>query len=53
MRNALVHAYFNIDRDAVWLVVVRDLPQLESQLRALAATLDSGPGSMGDPPPSK
>jgi uncharacterized protein with HEPN domain len=39
MRNALVHAYFNIDWHAVWLVIIRDLPQLEPQLRALAATL--------------
>ena len=39
MRNALVHAYFNIDWHTVWLVIIRDLPKLEPELRALAATL--------------
>ena len=39
MRNALVHAYFNLDWDAVWMVVVRDLPSLQAQLRELAGLL--------------
>lgn len=28
MRNRLVHAYFDIDRDIVWNTVVVDLPPL-------------------------
>ena len=35
MRNALIHAYFQIDRDAVWGAVVRDVPELERQVRAI------------------
>jgi uncharacterized protein with HEPN domain len=29
MRNILVHQYFGVDKDAVWSVVVHDLPQLK------------------------
>lgn len=32
MRNVLIHHYFGIDRDAVWNVVERDLPDLKSQI---------------------
>ena len=32
MRNVLVHNYFNIDLDIVWLVVERDLPALKTTL---------------------
>lgn len=32
MRNRLVHAYFDVDGDQVWTVVVRDLPVLLGQL---------------------
>jgi hypothetical protein len=39
MRNALAHACFNIDWDAIWLVVIRDLPNLEAELRVPAAAL--------------
>ncbi len=35
MRTLLVHHYFEIDLDAVWLVVVRDLAQLKPQLQAV------------------
>lgn len=52
MRNALVHAYFNIDWDAVWLVVIRDLSRLEPMLRALALTLEQHWPSSGTPPPT-
>lgn len=33
MRNRLVHAYFDIDANQVWTVVVRDLPVLLGQLQ--------------------
>jgi uncharacterized protein with HEPN domain len=49
----LVHAYFNIDWDAVWLVVIRDLPQLEPDLGALAATLAQRQDSTSTPPPNQ
>jgi uncharacterized protein with HEPN domain len=38
MRNRLIHAYFDIDRDIVWNTVVADLPPL---LAAVEAILDA------------
>ena len=38
MRNRVVHAYFNIDREIVWKTVTLELPQL---LPALQAALDA------------
>ena len=35
MRNILVHHYFEIDTDAVWLVLQNDLPNLKAQIRAI------------------
>lgn len=40
MRNALVHDYFEVDFETVWLIVMRDLPPLESAVRAILAVLD-------------
>jgi uncharacterized protein with HEPN domain len=37
MRNILVHAYFQIDHEAVWRVVERDLGPLEAELRRVVA----------------
>lgn len=34
MRNRLVHAYFDIDSDVLWLSVNERLPQLAAQVRA-------------------
>jgi uncharacterized protein with HEPN domain len=34
MRNILTHQYFDIDRDAVWSTVQRDLPALRRHLIA-------------------
>ncbi|MFW5453669.1 DUF86 domain-containing protein [Thioalkalivibrio sulfidiphilus] len=35
MRNALIHAYFDVDWNEVWLVVTRDLPSLKANAQAL------------------
>ena len=35
MRNALAHGYFEIDADAVWNVVERDLPVLAGRLSSV------------------
>ena len=35
MRNVLVHDYFGIDHEAVWLAVQRDLPRLKTEIHAL------------------
>jgi uncharacterized protein with HEPN domain len=32
MRNAIVHAYFRVDLDAVWAVVREDLPGLKKRI---------------------
>lgn len=37
MRNRLVHAYFEVDRDQVWRTVTEDLPPLVEQLERLLA----------------
>jgi uncharacterized protein with HEPN domain len=37
MRNILVHTYFEIDREAVWRVVERDLGPLEAEIRRMLA----------------
>jgi uncharacterized protein with HEPN domain len=34
MRNRLVHAYFDIDRDILWTTVTKALPELLAQLQA-------------------
>jgi uncharacterized protein with HEPN domain len=37
MRNRIVHAYFEIDLDIVWQVVIQDLPSLLDEVeRAIA-----------------
>ncbi|MBI5283199.1 MAG: DUF86 domain-containing protein [Candidatus Solibacter usitatus] len=33
MRNVLVHDYFDIDFEVIWMIVVRDLPVLEAAIR--------------------
>ena len=35
MRNAVVHAYFRVDLDAVWTVVQNDLPSLKQRIQAI------------------
>ena len=35
MRNLLAHGYRYVDPTIVWQVVVRDLPELESQIRGI------------------
>jgi uncharacterized protein with HEPN domain len=35
MRNRLIHAYFEIDRDIVWKTVTTEIPALLASLRAL------------------
>ena len=39
MRNRLVHAYYDIDRDQVWKTVIEDLPPLVAALK----------GALGEP----
>lgn len=39
MRNALIHAYFNVDWPALWNVIVRDIPALKISIERLLAKL--------------
>jgi uncharacterized protein with HEPN domain len=39
MRNVLVHDYFEVDFETIWLVVARDLPPLEKAMLAILAVL--------------
>ena len=39
MRNILVHHYFGIDRDAVWSVVERDIPELKINIQTILQNL--------------
>ena len=43
MRNVLVHDYFEVDFETVWLVVTRDLSLLERAMGAILAVLDEPP----------
>jgi len=36
MRNRLVHAYFEIDTDIVWVSVQQEIPALLLQLKSIA-----------------
>ncbi len=36
MRNRLVHAYFEIDTDIVWVAVQREIPALLLELKSIA-----------------
>lgn len=38
MRNRLIHAYFDIDQDEVWLTVTEDLPTLVDRLQSMIDT---------------
>jgi uncharacterized protein with HEPN domain len=39
MRNILVHHYFGIDKEAVWSVVERDLPELKQNIQTILKNL--------------
>jgi uncharacterized protein with HEPN domain len=41
MRNRLVHAYFDVDRDVLWATVQDSLPKLRAMV---AAALEAHPG---------
>jgi uncharacterized protein with HEPN domain len=40
MRNVLVHDYFDVDFEAVWDVITRDLPPLNLVMRTILARMD-------------
>jgi hypothetical protein len=42
MRNRLIHAYFDIDREVVWKTTTEELPRLLPRLRALVEKRRTG-----------
>jgi uncharacterized protein with HEPN domain len=42
MRHILVHSYFDIDLEAVKVVLERDLPVLKPQIEAILRELEEG-----------
>ena len=42
MRNRLLHAYFDIDREVVWKTMTEELPRLLPRLRALVEKRRTG-----------
>jgi uncharacterized protein with HEPN domain len=41
MRNVLVHDYFDVDFEAVWDVITRDLRRLEFVMRSIVTGMDA------------
>lgn len=39
LRNILIHAYFRVDPDEIWVVVDRDIPALKEEVVRLLSTL--------------
>lgn len=39
MRHVLVHGYFQIDLDAVWVAIEKDLPPLKRDIEAISGQL--------------
>jgi uncharacterized protein with HEPN domain len=39
MRNLLIHHYFGIDKEAVWSVVERDIPELKGNIQVILKSL--------------
>ena len=42
MRNRVVHDYFEIDLEILWVAVTTDVPQLADQITAILAELSAG-----------
>lgn len=49
MRNRLVHAYFDVDRDILWATVSDELPHLKDRLSRTLGGIDSLPDRQGTP----
>lgn len=43
MRHILTHHYFDIDEEAVWAVVEKDLIELKSQIQRIFQQMETGP----------
>jgi uncharacterized protein with HEPN domain len=43
LRNILVHEYFGLNLDQIWIMTQKDLPKLEEQVRHIRAGIAAGP----------
>lgn len=43
LRNRLIHGYDSVDKDILWRVIEKDLPELVQQLRAILKSLTDEP----------
>lgn len=43
MRNVLVHGYFGVDTDIIWLAVTNDVPALKPAILSLLARIENQP----------
>lgn len=43
MRDKIIHSYFTVDFEAVWLVIKEDIPMLKPLLEHVRTFLDSNP----------
>lgn len=41
MRSKLVHDYFGINREAIWLTATRDIPTLVKDIQQILAELEN------------
>lgn len=35
LRNVLIHEYFGVDKEKVWMVIKKDLPELKQEIKIL------------------
>ncbi|MBW2252094.1 MAG: DUF86 domain-containing protein [Deltaproteobacteria bacterium] len=40
MRDQLIHDYFGVDIDTVWLTVEKDIPKLKNEIERIIENLD-------------
>ena len=44
MRNVLVHDYFGVDLNEVWVAVVQDLPNLKREIQTILKEMEKNQG---------
>jgi uncharacterized protein with HEPN domain len=45
MRDKLIHDYFGVNLDQVWLTATTDIPELKTAVTTILATLQPDPGN--------
>lgn len=48
MRDKLIHHYFGVDYELVWLTVVEDIPELKKSLKEILETEEAQPDAGGN-----